>query len=69
MEEDDKNYEPTVWLTRKEAAVKLLKSVQTLANWHSMGFGPKAYRPSGGPTLYKLSDVEEWNARTNRSAA
>ena len=67
--DENQNLEPTTWMTRKEAAALLRKSPQTLANWNSMGIGPKAVRPGGGQTLYRRGDVEAWVAHSKRSAA
>ena len=54
------NPETTVWLTRKEAAAHLRLSPATLANWASIGCGPRYQRIGRGRVLYRLADVEKW---------
>lgn len=44
-------------LTRAHAAKYLGVAEQTLANWRSIGRGPKSFR-LGGRVFYRLSDLE-----------
>jgi predicted DNA-binding transcriptional regulator AlpA len=61
--------ETTTWLTRKEAAAQLRLSAATLANWASLGLGPRFSRIGGGRVLYRLADVEAWmDLQTRRGA-
>ncbi|MDO5863399.1 MULTISPECIES: AlpA family transcriptional regulator [Paenarthrobacter] len=63
------NPEPTVWLTRKEAAAHLRLSTATLANWASIDYGPRYQRIGNGRVLYRLADIEEWmNVQTGKAS-
>lgn len=51
----------TPFLTRQQLAQRYLTSPGTLANWAVRRKGPR-YRLIGGRVLYRLADVEEWEA-------
>jgi len=40
-------------------------SVRTLANWRTQGDGP-AYVKIGAKVLYRMADIESWEARRRR---
>lgn len=42
-------------------------NIRTLANWRSNGSGPK-FLKIGGAILYRVSDVESWEARNTVSS-
>lgn len=44
-------------LTRPEAAGMLGLSVQTLANWHTLGKGPRSVLVGSRSRRYRLSDL------------
>ena len=44
-------------LTRSHAANYLGVASQTLANWHSLGRGPKSIK-LGGKVFYRLADLQ-----------
>ncbi|GJE46130.1 DNA-binding protein [Methylobacterium soli] len=50
-----------MFLTPKELSERWSGSicVRTLANWRTMGNGPR-YTKMGGRVVYRLTDVEEW---------
>ena len=50
-----------LFLTPKELCERWCGSVsvRTLANWRSMGNGPR-YVKVGGRVTYKIAEVEEW---------
>ena len=52
-------------LTRSHAARYLGVAEQTLANWRSMGRGPKCLK-IGGKVFYRLDDLEAFVGATAR---
>lgn len=48
-------------LTTEELAKRLHLSVGTIHNWASLGIGP-AYMKVGRRRLYRLEDIQEWEA-------
>ena len=50
-----------IYLTPLEVAARLRTSRGVLANWRSQGRGP-AYLKLEGSILYRLSDLEAWEA-------
>ncbi|MCX4098320.1 helix-turn-helix transcriptional regulator [Nocardia sp. alder85J] len=53
---------PPKWLTRIELAKRLGLKPKTLANWASLGIGPKFTKGIGGRARYHIDDVERWEA-------
>lgn len=51
----------TPFITRQQLAVRLHVAPGTIANWAARGEGPDS-RMLGGRILYRLSDVEAWEA-------
>lgn len=51
----------TPFITRQQLAVRLHVAAGTIANWAARGEGPDS-RMLGGRILYRLSDVEAWEA-------
>lgn len=51
------------WLTPQELAARWQLSVLTLANWRSLGRGPRA-RKFGRSVRYSVSVVERYEKRT-----
>jgi len=47
------------WLSRQELAVRLKLPVRTLAQWASLGKGPR-FAKIGKFARYKLTDVVQW---------
>lgn len=47
------------WLSRRELADRLGLPVKTLAQWASMGAGPR-YARMGRHVRYRLSDITDW---------
>lgn len=43
-------------------------SEKTLANWRSIGYGPK-YLKLGNRVVYPLADIERWETAQSRSPA
>jgi len=57
---------PSPWLTRPELAKRLGLTPKTLANWASLGKGPKFTKRFGNGTRYHIVNVEKWeNAIAN----
>lgn len=54
-------YEPASHLTPAQISERYQVSLKTLANWRSMGTGPRFFRAGRAP-LYKLEDVLAWEA-------
>ena len=51
----------TKWLTEKEAADYLGRSVITLQQWRwRANYGPKYYRDPKGGIRYLAADLDEW---------
>ncbi|MEM7621534.1 MAG: helix-turn-helix domain-containing protein [Pseudomonadota bacterium] len=50
------------FLKTSEAAELLRLSAGTLANYRSIGFGPK-YRKHGHVVVYHINDVYEWSEK------
>lgn len=50
--------EEKIFLDQKELAKRWLRSHRTLENWRTKGKGP-TYIKIGGKVLYRLSDIEE----------
>lgn len=59
---------PEIYLTPKELSLRLRKkfkksvSIRTLANWRSLGKGPKPSKVGGTP-VYRLSNVEKYESK------
>lgn len=51
---------PSLWLTRSQVAKRLGLKSKTLANWASLGKGPKFTRAIGGRARYHITSVESW---------
>ena len=51
----------TPFITRQQLAVRLHVAPGTIANWAARGEGPDS-RMIGGRILYRLDDVEAWEA-------
>jgi hypothetical protein len=51
----------TPFITRQQLAVRLHVAPGTIANWAARGEGPDS-RMLGGRILYRLEDVEAWEA-------
>jgi hypothetical protein len=51
----------TPFITRRQLAVRLYVAPGTIANWAARGEGPDS-RMIGGRILYRLEDVEAWEA-------
>jgi len=66
--DNEKNFEPATWLTRKQAGTYLGLSSGTLANWASMDMGPGYTRIGHGRVLYRLADIEQWLQSQPRQA-
>ncbi|AGB25442.1 hypothetical protein Mycsm_05242 [Mycobacterium sp. JS623] len=49
------------WLSRQELADRYKLPVKTLAQWASMGTGPR-YARMGRHVRYRLSDIADWEA-------
>lgn len=49
-------------LTPKEAALLLKVAQSTLANWRSMGRGPK-WKKAGGSVRYPVAEIEQFLAK------
>ena len=50
--------EEKIFLDQNELAKRWLRSPRTLENWRTKGTGP-TYQKIGGKVLYRLSDIEE----------
>jgi len=50
--------EEKIFLDQNELAKRWLRSPRTLENWRTKGTGP-TYKKIGGKVLYRLSDIEE----------
>ena len=48
------------YLNREQAAAFLHVQPKTLANWASLGKGPKYRKPGGRVVLYTRTDLEAW---------
>lgn len=53
------------YLTTGQLAERWKISENTIRNWRHRGTGPRYFKPSGrrGKTLYRLSDIIEWERR------
>lgn len=47
-------------LTRAQVALRLQLTPKTLANWASIGKGPKCFRLAGGRVRYPADDYFAW---------
>lgn len=50
-------------LTPREVSARLRKDVGTLANWRSKGIGPAYLKLGHRTVVYKLADVEAFEAK------
>jgi hypothetical protein len=51
--------QPT-YLNREQAAAIIHVQPKTLANWASLGKGPRFRKPGGKVVLYTLEDLNAW---------
>jgi len=50
------------YLTPAEVSARFSVSVRTLANWRTLGQGPK-FTKMGGKVMYPIDQVEHWESR------
>ena len=58
--------EEKIFLDQNELAKRWIRSPRTLENWRTKGTGP-AYTKIGGKVLYRLSDIEEIENKSDTS--
>ncbi len=60
---------PIAHLSEKELARRCKLSIRTLQRWRREGIGPE-YLKLGGRVLYRMADIEAWEAscRSNLSS-
>ncbi|BAQ90448.1 hypothetical protein [uncultured Mediterranean phage uvMED] len=58
--------EEKIFLDQNELAKRWIRSPRTLENWRAKGTGP-AYTKIGGKVLYRLSDIEEIENKSDTS--